>query len=64
MSEDIKAQFTAETELLGLRLLPEQQGSLLAAYVTLRQSVKTIGADYPFEAEPAHVFLPPGEDRS
>jgi hypothetical protein len=65
MADSIRDQFAAETELLGLKLLPEQETSLLAAYVALRDMVRLVGADYPFEAEPAHVFVPPsgGERR-
>ena len=58
MDNNIAAQFAAETELLGLKLLPGQQGSLLAAYAALREMVALVGADYPMEAEPAHVFVP------
>jgi hypothetical protein len=37
---------------------------LFAAYVALREIVDLVGADYPFEAEPAHVFVaaPSGGD--
>jgi hypothetical protein len=44
--------------LLALRLLPGQASSLVAAYAALRAMVALVGADYPMEAEPAHVFLP------
>ena len=66
MTKDLEARFAAETELLGLRLLPGQASSLLAAYAALRDNVRMVGADYPLEAEPAHVFLPvpPAEGRS
>ena len=60
MAKRIEYQFAADTELLGLKLLSGQESSLLAAYGALREMVKTMGADYPFEAEPAHVFLPLG----
>jgi hypothetical protein len=65
MSDTIKARFVAETELLVLELLPGQEETLLAAYVALREMVELVGADYPFETEPAHVFMPvpSGEDR-
>jgi hypothetical protein len=65
MSDTIKARFVAETELLVLELLPGQEETLLAAYVALREMVELVGADYPFETEPAHVFMPapPGGDR-
>jgi len=58
MGDAIEARFVAETSLLGLELLPGQESSLLAAYAALREMVKLVGADYPFEAEPAHVFVP------
>lgn len=58
MADSIEAQFTAETVLLALRLLPGQESSLAAAYVALREMVALVGADYPMEVEPAHVFLP------
>jgi hypothetical protein len=58
MGDTIEARFVAETELLGLELLPGQEETLLAAYTALREMVERVGADYPFEAEPAHVFVP------
>ena len=58
MADSIEAQFTAETVLLALRLLPGQESSLAAAYVALCEMVALVGADYPMEVEPAHVFLP------
>jgi len=65
MSNTIEQAFAAETELLGLNLLPEQQATLLTAYAALREMVRLVGCDYPFAAEPAHVFVPPaaGGDR-
>jgi hypothetical protein len=60
MGDTIEARFVAETSLLGLELLPGQESSLLAAYAALHEMVKLVGADYPFEAEPAHVFVPAG----
>src|SRR5207248_6330970 len=58
IDDTIEAPFVAETELLGLELLPGQKETLLAAYMALREMVKLVGADYPFETEPAHVFMP------
>ena len=58
MPDSIEDCFAAETELLGLQLLPGQEVSLRAAYVALREAIAVVGADYPFEAEPAHVFVP------
>jgi hypothetical protein len=58
MADGIDAQFAAETALLGLKLLPSQEISLVAAYIALREMVGLVGADHPMEAEPAHVFLP------
>ena len=58
MTDSVEARFAAETELLALRLLPGQASSLVAAYAALREMVALVGADYPMEAEPAHVFLP------
>jgi hypothetical protein len=60
MADRTEAQFAAETELLGLELLPEQQATLLAAYAALREMVALVGSDHPMEAEPAHVFVPGG----
>ena len=54
----IEDRFAIETELLGLELLPGQEATLRAAYAVLREAIAVVGADYPFEAEPAHVFLP------
>ena len=58
MADSIEFQFAAETELLGLKMMPGQESSLAAAYAALREMVALVGADYPPEAEPAHVFLP------
>jgi hypothetical protein len=58
MPESIEDRFAVETELLGLKLLPGQEANLRAAYAALREAVALVGADYPFEAEPAHVFAP------
>ena len=58
MAQDIEALFAAETELLGLKLMPGQAQSLLEAYAALREMVALVGADHPMEAEPAHVFVP------
>ena len=58
MDDTIEARFVAETELLGLELLPGQKETLLAAYTAMREMVELVGADYPFETEPAHVFMP------
>lgn len=58
MADSIEAQFAAETALLGLNLLPGQEKTLLAAYIGLRDMVALLGADYPMDAEPAHVFVP------
>ena len=57
MGDTIEARFVAETELLGLELLPGQKETL-AAYTALREMVELVGADYPIETEPAHVFMP------
>jgi hypothetical protein len=54
----IEDRFAIETELLGLELLPGQEATLRAAYAVLREAIAVVGADYPFEAEPAHVFVP------
>jgi len=58
MADTIEQRFAAETELLGLELLPDRKAALLAAYAGLREMVELVGADYPFAAEPAHVFVP------
>ena len=58
MAESIEDRFAVETELLSLKLLPGQEANLRAAYAALRDAVAVVGADYPFEAEPAHVFVP------
>jgi hypothetical protein len=58
MVANIEALFAAETELLGLKLLPGQEQSLLTAYAALREMVALVGADHPMAAEPAHVFVP------
>ena len=58
MEDTIEARFLADTELLGLELLPGQVETLLAAYTALREMVELVGTDYPIETEPAHVFIP------
>ena len=58
MADSIEDRFAIETELLGLHLLPGREANLRAAYAVLREAVALVGADYPFEAEPAHVFAP------
>ena len=58
MADSIEDRFAVETELLGLKLLPGQEANLRAAYAALREAIALVGADYPFEAEPAHVFVP------
>jgi hypothetical protein len=58
MVDSIEDRFAGETELLGLKLLPGQEANLRAAYAALREAIALVGADYPFEAEPAHVFVP------
>jgi hypothetical protein len=58
MADSIEDRFAVETELLGLKLLPGQETNLRAAYVALREAIALVGADHPFEAEPAHVFAP------
>jgi hypothetical protein len=58
MVDSIEDRFASETELLGLKLLPGQEANLRAAYAALREAIALVGADYPFEAEPAHVFVP------
>jgi len=64
MADSIEDRFAVETELLGLKLLPGQEANLRAAYAALRDAVALVGADYPFDAEPAHVFAPaPGAER-
>jgi len=64
MADSIEDRFATETELLGLKLLPGQEANLRTAYAALRDAVALVGADYPFEAEPAHVFAPlPGAER-
>ena len=60
MPQEIDAQFAAETELLGLKLLPGQDASLRRAYAALREMVALVGTDHPREAEPAHIFVPDG----
>ena len=64
MPDSVEDRFAVETELLGLQLLPGQEANLRAAYRALRDAVALVGADYPFESEPAHVFTPaPGAER-
>ena len=58
MADNIEDRFAVETELLGLKLLPGQEANLRAAYGVLREAVALVGTDYPFEAEPAHVYAP------
>ena len=58
MADTIEQSFAAETRLLGLELLPDQETALLVAYAALREMVELVGCDYPFAAEPAHVFVP------
>jgi len=58
MAAGIEDRFAVETELLGLKLLPGQEANLRAAYAALREAIALVGADHPFEAEPAHVFVP------
>ena len=58
MANSIEDRFAIETELLGLQLLPGQEANLRTAYAALREAVALVGADYPFAAEPAHVFAP------
>jgi len=58
MADNLEALSAIETELLGLKLMPGQQESLLAAYAAMREMIALVGADHPMEAEPAHVFLP------
>ena len=59
MADANEDRFAAETKLLGLELLAGQEATLLAAYVALSEMWDLVGVDYPFEAEPAHVFVPP-----
>ena len=64
MAASIEDRFAVETELLGLQLLPGQEANLRAAYAVLCEAIAVVGADYPFESEPAHVFAPaPGAER-
>jgi hypothetical protein len=64
MADSIEDRFAVETELLGLRLLPGQEANLRTAYAALREAIALVGTDYPFEAEPMHVFVPaPGGER-
>jgi hypothetical protein len=63
MAINMAAQFAAETELLGLKLLPGQESTLLSAYAALREMVAQVGSDYPMEAEPAHIFVPAADER-
>jgi hypothetical protein len=58
MADDIEARFAAETQLLGLDLLPGQRETLAAAYAVLRDMVALVGSDHSMEVEPAHVFVP------
>jgi hypothetical protein len=65
MADSIEDRFAVETELLSLKLLPGQEANLRTAYAALREAIALVGADYPFEAEPAHVYMsaPGGERR-
>ena len=64
MADSIEDRFAVETELLSLKLLPGQEANLRTAYAALREAIALVGADYPFEAEPAHVYMPaPGGER-
>ena len=65
MANSVEDPFVVETELLGLKLLPGQEANLRTAYAALREAIALVGADYPFEAEPAHVYMsaPGGERR-
>jgi hypothetical protein len=64
MADNIEDRFAIETQLLGLNLLPGQEANLRTAYAALREAIALVGADHPFEAEPAHVFAPvPGGER-
>jgi len=58
MADTIDDRFATETKLLGLNLLPGQEEALREAYAALQEMVALVGADYPFDAEPAHVFVP------
>jgi len=58
MADSIGDRFAVETELLGLKLLPGQEANLRTAYTALREAIALVGAAYPFEAEPMHVFVP------
>ena len=58
VADSIEDRFAVETELLGLKLLPGQEANLRAAYAALREAIALVGANYSFEAEPAHVFAP------
>jgi hypothetical protein len=58
MADSIEDRFAIETGLLGLKLLPGQEANLRTAYAALREAIALVGADYPFEAEAAHVFAP------
>jgi len=65
MADSVEDRFAVETELLSLKLLPGQEANLRTAYAALREAIALVGADYPFEAEPAHVYMsaPGGERR-
>ena len=66
MDDQIDARFAAETTLLGLKLLPGQETTLLEAYAALCEIVALVGSDYPMAAEPANIFVPTvggGRDR-
>ena len=58
LADSIDDRFAVETELLGLKLLPGQEANLRAAYAALCDAIALVGADYPVETEPAHVFVP------
>lgn len=59
MDDTIDSRFAAETELLGIELLPGQEAALREAYAALCEMVALVGTDYAMGAEPAHVFVPP-----
>jgi hypothetical protein len=58
MDDTVDTRFSAETALLGLKLLPGQEAALLEAYSALCEMVALVGSDYPMAAEPAHIFVP------
>jgi hypothetical protein len=58
VTDTIEARFAAETALLGLELLPGQEGARLEALRRLCEMVALVGADHPMAAKPAHAFVP------